>query len=116
MSYRTKKREPVFTDYEVRRWSTAVRVRDNFTCCVCLEKIVPRYKSQAHHIFPQREYPEEACSLYNGVTVCAKHHQRVIHTTRTSWGRWVQFCRKWLWTWAKLQFNLENQHKIRRGR
>lgn len=109
--------KPYFSSYWLRRWSTAVRVRDNFTCCVCGERF--RYGGnavQAHHIYQKSDHPERAYDLDNGISVCGRHHQPLIHTTRESYRDWILFCRRQVNFAKNRRYNAETQHKIKRWR
>lgn len=69
---------PELNEYHLRRWSLFVRLRDDFTCCIC-GKRCKKY-TQAHHIYAKHYHPEKAYELSNGSTVCApEHHQSLIH-------------------------------------
>ena len=105
--------------YWLRRWSLAVRLRDDFTCAVCGERFkTGKNAVQAHHIKAKYLYPELAYTLANGISVCAKHHQPLVHIgfTRQSWKDWVPMFRRLNRLVKRRRFNEEHQHKIRRGR
>jgi hypothetical protein len=103
-----------FNKYHLRRWSLLVRLRDNFTCYVCGKKC--RKTAQAHHIYPKAIYPEKVFYLDNGITVCAKHHQPVVHAQWKSWRKWTDFFKRPLRKKANKEFNQANQHKVERIR
>jgi len=98
--------------YYLRRWSTLVRVRDEFVCYVCSEKIKVRAKAQAHHVYPKSIYPEKAYDLDNGVCVCGRCHQPLIHSTNSSWKKFTGFFKRHLRRVKNARFNSEHQGKI----
>jgi len=102
----------MLSSYHLRRWSTLVRVRDEFVCYICSEKIVPRCKSQAHHIYPKSLYPEKAYNLDNGVCVCAECHMPRVHSTRKSWRKFTCFFKRYLKRKKNRIFQSDHQHKI----
>ena len=79
--------------YRLRKWSRLVRIRDEFICYVCSEKIERRY-SQAHHIYPKYLYPEKAYDLSNGVCVCGDCHMPIVHSTNRSWRKFTCFFKR----------------------
>jgi len=91
-----------------------VRVRDDFVCALCEEKIVPRSSAQAHHILEKSLYPELALKLDNGLTLHAHHHQPMVHTTVDSWKKFVQMFRKLNKDASKLKFAQEHEQKIQK--
>jgi len=60
-----------------REWRKQVYERDNYTCRICDHK---GGKLEAHHIKPQRLYPELRYDINNGVTLCMR-----CHKTRVNW-------------------------------
>ena len=98
--------------YYLRRWSTSIRVRDGFICYVCSEKIMPRSKSQAHHIYPKSIYPDRAYDLDNGACVCSSCHHPIVHSTNNSWKKFTYFFKRYVRLVRNNKFNKENQHKI----
>ena len=55
---------------EDKKWSDEVRERDGFRCVVCKRSVKPN----AHHIIP-RENKLLRHKLFNGITLCPKHHK-----------------------------------------
>jgi len=100
--------------YYLRRWSTLVRVRDNYICYVCSEKISPRSESEAHHIYPKSEYPEKAYDLDNGVCVCSRCHHPIVHSTNKSWRKFTCFFKRHVDRKANKAFELEHEHKVKK--
>lgn len=108
---------PTFSSYYLRRWSTAVRLRDDYTCAVCGERFKHGPNAvQAHHIKAKYHHPTQAYDLDNGISVCAKHHQPLVHTTMESWENWVPMFRRFNRLAYRRRWNAANNHKIRRGR
>ena len=108
---------PTFSSYYLRRWSTAVRLRDDYTCAVCGERFKHgRNAVQAHHVKAKSVHPDMAYDLDNGISVCAVDHQPLVHTTRTSWKNWVPMFRRFNRLKYRREWNERMQHKIRRGR
>jgi len=103
-----------FNYYHLRRWSLLVRIRDDHTCYVCGRRC--KQSAQAHHIYPKALYPDRAYDLANGVTVCADHHQAVVHAQWTSWLKWTDFFKRWVKRAANRRFNEQYQYKVRRTR
>ena len=73
-----------FNEYQLSKWSKAVRDRDSHRCFMCGSS----EKVEAHHIMIKSLYPETAYSLWNGITICDKCHL-IIHTTEDNWRRFV---------------------------
>lgn len=57
--------------YSHRKWSKAIRKRDNYTCQECG---LVNYSNHAHHIIGIITQPELAFELNNGTTLCRKCH------------------------------------------
>ena len=66
-------------DYWIDKWSFAVRTRDNFTCMMCKCYLPKGGRIQAHHIMPKSKYPELACRLENGISLCTGCHLGIVH-------------------------------------
>lgn len=71
--------DPEFSSYYLSKWSRMVRIRDKCTCQLCLN-VFPSIELQAHHIFPKHKYPNLAYMLWNGISLCADCHLRVVHS------------------------------------
>lgn len=67
-----------FSDPAYKYWRQEIYKRDNHKCkwpnCKCKSKRV-----YAHHIYPWAKYPHLRFSVYNGITLCYKHHEMVKH-------------------------------------
>ena len=59
-----------------QKWSKKVRERGDYTCAYCGE--YNKMHSEAHHLFPIRDYPELAYDLGNGIVLC-QHCHSVYH-------------------------------------
>ena len=57
-------------------WRKAVYERDNYTCYICTER---GGKLSAHHIKTFAAYPELRYEVSNGMTVCVRCHNEVVH-------------------------------------
>lgn len=60
----------------VRRWSKAVRDRDDNTCQLCQTK---QGKLDAHHIKRWADHPELRLDVDNGKTLCRTCHFTIVH-------------------------------------
>ena len=59
---------------KIKKWSKAVKERDNYTCLRCSKKATG-YNINAHHVIPKEYYLESAFDIDNGVTLCAPCHR-----------------------------------------
>jgi len=106
--------KPTFNEYYLGKWSRIIRIRDE-KICHCCDNLCPTLFSHAHHIFPKGIYPELAYMLWNGITLCAKCHGRIIHSSgenessfRLHWWPYMQ-------SNGVTQFNEQWQYKMTDG-
>lgn len=74
---------------EDKEWAKAVKERDGNKCAVCgTTKLL-----NAHHILP-REIKELRHTLWNGITLCPKHHRfsRELSAHQNPVAFWLWFC------------------------
>ena len=74
--YTIHKHEGFYTDGELQVWSGQVIENASNTCEICGQID----DSQAHHILPKSEYPEQALDPLNGVCLCEKCHYDKGHS------------------------------------
>jgi 5-methylcytosine-specific restriction endonuclease McrA len=70
---------------EYNKWRNSVFERDDWFCKICEER---GGKLEAHHILPQKDYPELIYDLENGVTLCKDCH---IHKVNGHEYEWVDY-------------------------
>jgi len=73
-----------YPEYDI--WRKLVYKRDNWKCKICNSKI----NINAHHIFEGNNFPNLRFEVYNGITLCEKHHVQ-IHKHTSSF---IQECIK----------------------
>jgi len=88
--------DPLFKEkFGIRRYISCVikpeiLKRDNFTCCMCLEK--PN-NLIIHHILPVKQYPDKTEDFSNLITLCPKCHKIAhngnYHTYDPVWAKWA---------------------------
>ena len=88
MLARTEKlRDLIQSKHSQRKWSKAVRERDEYQCCLEIRRVKgwkkcgSRDKVEAAHIFPRWESGTAAFQIVNGITVCLKHHKILDNNT-----------------------------------
>lgn len=83
-------------------WATDIKERDNFNCVICGSQFHPN----AHHIIP-RECKEFRYELWNGITLCTKHHKfsRVIsaHNAPFAFFMWLEKYRPTTYSLIKIK-------------
>lgn len=57
-------------------WRNLIYKRDNYICQMCYIK---NRKLHAHHILPNRDYPEFIFNIDNGITLCPKCHYKTFN-------------------------------------
>ena len=80
----TKRRRGMKRNADDRRWSLAVRTRDNFTCQwpTCGRKHAQNSTGlHAAHIF-SRSIKRTRCDVENGIALCYPHHTRFDHLSK----------------------------------
>lgn len=75
---KTPQNELLRKGQEYRKWRSAVFKRDNWTCQECGDRSRQgnRLVIHAHHIKLLSKFPSLACTVSNGVTLCADCHQK----------------------------------------
>ena len=93
MAKRKRKRKPIPAKKTLRNmadrlWSLAVRGDWNWQCAMCGFR-----KVEAHHLIP-RQHESTRYDLYNGIALCARHHQfcpeRAPHQNPAGFMVWLQ--------------------------
>lgn len=69
--------DPYYTGAAHRHWRAAVLRRDKYLCQECLRYGRHTAASHAHHIKPRSERPDLALKLSNGISLCAKCHNKI---------------------------------------
>ena len=64
-------------DEDFKKWASAVKVRDNYTCQICDARGV---QFESHHKNSWDRHPDERYDLDNGVCLCLRCHQRFHET------------------------------------
>lgn len=64
--------------YRYKKWSSAVKKRDDYKCCECGSADKPH----AHHVKPWRSFPELRYDVSNGKTLCEPCHIQAHAFTR----------------------------------
>lgn len=57
-------------------WAKRVKVRDNYICQLCYKYGIPLH---AHHLNSWNTFVNQRYELYNGITLCTKHHELFHH-------------------------------------
>jgi len=64
-----------WNDPQYRKWKKLTHQRDGYCCqwpgCPMKNRLV------AHHIKKWEDYPEVRFELWNGITLCYKHHNQI---------------------------------------
>jgi len=104
-----------FSEYRLAKASRIVRIRDNKTCQLCLNKF-PSKQLQSHHVFPKADYPEllkdVAYLLGLQITLCGKCHIRVVHSDERNVTRFRLLFYSHLNQSRIKQFNSLHQSKV----
>ena len=68
---KSKRKPDIKNTKEYKKFRADVLIRDGFTCCIC-ESVGGRL--EVHHIKHKSKFPELACDVNNGITLCVYCH------------------------------------------
>jgi len=95
--------------YRLTKWSRLIRIRDGGECWMCQAR-PGIFKLQAHHIYPKhiKRYCRRAYSLGNGISLCARCHNRIVHAKKDNWKRYTGMFNSYIRRKDIYKFNKSN--------